>query len=76
MKRTLRDDLAMAALTGYAANARVMNNAIDGWKESGGERPTCIAEYLAGLSYEVADEMMKARELHRAKSRKAVRRGK
>lgn len=58
---TLRDYFAARALQGYAANARVMDNAIDGWEESGGPRDTCIADYLAGLSYEVADAMLKAR---------------
>lgn len=58
---TLRDYFAAKALTGYAANARVMDNAIDGWTESGGQRELCVAEYLAGLAYEVADAMLKAR---------------
>lgn len=61
MGMSLRDYFAAKALQGYASNARVMDNAIDGWENSGGARPTCVAEYLAGLSYEVADAMLEAR---------------
>ena len=59
---TLRDYFAGQALVGYASNKRIMDNAIDGWQNSGGERPTCVAEYLAGLAYEVADSMIVARD--------------
>ena len=58
----LRDIFAAAALKGYSANARVMNKAIDEWDDGKGPRPTCIAEFLAGLSYEVADAMLEARK--------------
>lgn len=59
----LRDYFAAAALHGYSANVLVMHNAIEGWTETkrGGARDICIAEYLAGLSYEVADAMLKER---------------
>jgi hypothetical protein len=64
VKKTLRDEFAMAALQGYAQNVLVMTTAIEGWEGSGrgGKRKECIAEYLAGLAYEVADEMMKRRD--------------
>jgi hypothetical protein len=38
--KTLRDEFAMAALTGYAANARVMDKVLDDWSANGGPRPT------------------------------------
>jgi hypothetical protein len=61
---TLRDYFAASALQGYGQNMLVMNNAIEGWKDTGrgGQRETCIAEYIAGLAYEVADAMLAARE--------------
>ena len=63
-RKELRDAFAIAALQGYGQNMIVMSNAIEGWKETGrgGTRETCIAEYIAGLAYEVADAMLKARE--------------
>ena len=57
----LRDFFAGQALAGYAANARVMDKAIDDWDAFSGNRPTCVAEFLAGLSYEVADAMLAER---------------
>lgn len=59
---SLRDWFAGQALVGYAANARVMDKAIDDWNNGHGVRPTCVAEFLAGLAYEVADAMLAARE--------------
>lgn len=59
----LRDHFAAAALQGYSSNARVMDKAINEWDDGRGPRPTCIAEFLAGLSYEVADMMLEAREV-------------
>lgn len=58
---SLRDYFAGAAIQGYAANKRVMDKAIDDWQESGGSRPICVAEWLAGMAYEVADAMLAER---------------
>lgn len=60
---SLRDYFAAAALQGYSSNARVMDKAIDEWDDGKGPRPTCIAEFLSGLSYEVADAMLEARKV-------------
>lgn len=63
-KRTkdLRDEFAMAALTGQLSNARIVNTAIDNWEDSGGARKTCVAEFIVGLAYEVADKAMLERD--------------
>lgn len=59
---TLRDWFAGQAVTGQLSNARVMDTAIDDWTERGGPRPICVAEWIAGLAYEVADKMLQARK--------------
>lgn len=64
----LRDWFAGQALIAYGSSPRVMDKAFDGWVENGGKRPTCIADFLAGLAYEVADSML----AERAKPRKAA----
>lgn len=59
---TVRDHIAIEAMVGYLANMLTMGNAISGWEENGGDRPTCIAEFISGLSYEMADAMLKQSE--------------
>lgn len=58
---SLRDYFAGQALTGYAANEIIMGKAINDWDNGRGPRKTCVAEWLAGLAYEVADAMIAAR---------------
>lgn len=67
---SLRDYFAGQAIIGYMSNARTMDKAIDDWKENGGMRPHCIADFFAGLAYEVADKMIEARKpkKHKAKN--------
>lgn len=66
-RKSLRDWFAGKALQGYAANEIVMRKAIEDWQDNGGIRPSCIAEFLAGLAYEVADKMMIQRRIKRRK---------
>ena len=39
-KKTLRDEFAIAALSGMYGSERIVGRAIDGWKENGGFRET------------------------------------
>lgn len=57
----LRDEFAIAAIQGMYANAELVNKAARDWVESGGSRPTCIAEWFAGMAYESADAALAAR---------------
>lgn len=59
---TLRDYLAAQALVGYSSNPIVMRKALDDWCQNGGPRPTCVAEWLAGMAYELADAMLEERK--------------
>jgi hypothetical protein len=59
---SLRDYFAASALQGYASSRRLMDKALDDWDQNGGRRPICVADFFAGLAYEVADAMLKARE--------------
>jgi len=55
---TARDFIAIEAMKGYLSNVLVMYQAIGGWEEKGGDRPTCVADWIAGLAYEMADSMI------------------
>lgn len=59
--KNLRDEFAMSSLIALYSSPRIVDRAIDGWVESGGPRPTCIAEFMVGLAFEMADEAMKER---------------
>ena len=60
--KTLRDEFAMAALTGLYASEYAVRKAASDWVENGGHRESCIAEWFSGMSYEAADAMLKERE--------------
>lgn len=58
----LRDYFAAQAGAAMYGNADLVKKAVEEWSLNGGPRPTCVAQWFAGMAYEFADAMLAARK--------------
>lgn len=54
----LRAHIATEVMAAMYSNEFLLQRAVADWDQNGGRRPTCVAEWLAGMACEAADQLL------------------